>query len=257
VPPAILEFAPAKYPPGLDAGEVHVPLLLLVNEDGTVGSVEATGGDEPFRTLAIEAARGIRFAPATDGGVPVAVEIPLDFTFPAPPVNLRVTVVREGVDVPSETTVLVDGVQHRTGSDGVLQLRNVATGAHRVELVDPAFVAPALELAVAEGERVDVTLTARSIATDESLLGVYRLRRPATIERTITAREVRATPGTMGDPIRAIQNLPGVVRTPLDAGWLLVRGGDPEDTGLLIDGVRVPLIYHLGGYTSVLHPMLV
>jgi hypothetical protein len=258
VPPAIVEFSPAHYPTGADLGEVHVPLLLLVNEDGTVGRVEATGGEEPFRSLAIDAAARIRFFPATEGGVPVAVELPLDYTFPTPPVNLRVAVVREGVDGPPRPArIAVDGVEHATGPDGVLWLRNVAPGSHDVRLIDDAFAAPPADAVIAEGEQTNVTLTARSIATDETLIGVYRMRRPATIAHTITAEEVRTTPGTMGDPIRAVQNLPGVVRTPLDAGWLLVRGGDPEDTGLFIDGIRVPLIYHLGGYTSVLHPRIV
>ena len=59
------------------------------------------------------------------------------------------------------------------------------------------------------------------------------------------------------DPVRAIQNEPGMVRSPLDAGWLLVRGGDPEDTAIYVDGVRVPLLYHLGGFTSIVHPEMV
>jgi hypothetical protein len=258
VPPSIVDFPAAAYPAGLDLGEVHVPLLLLVNEDGTVGRVEATGGDEPFRSVAVEAAARIRFAPATEGGVPVAVEIPLDYTFPAPPVNLHVLVAREGVEgSPGVSTVTVDGVEHTTNDEGVLELRNVLPGPHEIRLVDNAFAAEPVAVEIVEGERIEVTMTARSIATDTSLVGLYRQRRPATIERTITAEQVRTTPGTMGDPVRAIQNLPGVVRTPLDAGWLLVRGGDPEDTGLFIDGVRVPLIYHLGGYTSVLHPRIV
>ena len=258
MPPSIVEFSAAPYPPGIDLGEVHVPLVLLVNEDGTVGRVEATGGEEPFRSLAIEAAARIRFSPATEAGVPVAVEIPLDYSFPAPPVNLRVRVVREGVEgPPGVSTVTVDGVAHATDDNGVLELRNVAPGPHEILLVDTAFAAPPAAVEIAQGERVEVTMSARTIATDESLVGLYRVRRPATIERTLTSEQVRTTPGTMGDPIRAVQNLPGVVRTPLDAGWLLVRGGDPEDTGAFIDGMRVPLIYHLGGYTSVLHPRIV
>ncbi len=67
----------------------------------------------------------------------------------------------------------------------------------------------------------------------------------------------RAMPGTMGDPVRALHVLPGVARTPLEAGWLLVRGGDPADTAAFVDGVRVPLLFHMGGLTSVLDPDLV
>ena len=152
VPPSIVEFAAAPYPPGIDLGEVHVPLLLLVNEDGTVGRVEATGGDEPFRSLAVEAAARMRFSPATEGGVPVAVEIPLDYSFPAPPVNLRVRVVREGVEgPPGVSRVTVDGVEHATDDDGVLELRNVAPGTHEIRLVDNAFAAPPAAVEIAQG----------------------------------------------------------------------------------------------------------
>jgi len=89
------------------------------------------------------------------------------------------------------------------------------------------------------------------------LTATYDKVRAEVNRHTLTADDIRTTPGTMGDPLRAITNLPGTVRTPLDSGWLLVRGGDPRDTGVYIDGVRVPLIYHLGGFTSVVHPAFV
>ena len=84
----------------------------------------------------------------------------------------------------------------------------------------------------------------------------YRLSDAPTV-RVIRPQDIIALPGTMGDPVRAVMLEPGVARTPLDSGWLLVRGGAPGDTGLYIDGVRVPLVYHLGGFTSAIHPSLV
>lgn len=92
---------------------------------------------------------------------------------------------------------------------------------------------------------------------EPGLVGLLRRPTRAPDVRTLDAEQIAVTPGTLGDPVRAVSNLPGLVRTPLDAGWLLVRGGGPEDTGLFVDGVRVPLVYHLGGLTSVLHPGLV
>jgi outer membrane receptor protein involved in Fe transport len=38
---------------------------------------------------------------------------------------------------------------------------------------------------------------------------------------------------------------------------MLIRGGDPKDTGLYVDGVRVPLVFHLMGFTSVFHPAMI
>ena len=78
--------------------------------------------------------------------------------------------------------------------------------------------------------------------------------RPAEGARTAEATDVRTQPGTMGDPLRAVANLPGVARAPLDTGWPLLRGGGPEDAGLFVDGVPVPMLWHLGGFASVVAP---
>jgi outer membrane receptor for ferrienterochelin and colicin len=51
-----------------------------------------------------------------------------------------------------------------------------------------------------------------------------------------------------------LQNMPGMARAPLLSGALLVRGAQPQDTEVLIDGVPIPLLYHLGGGPSVLSP---
>ena len=70
--------------------------------------------------------------------------------------------------------------------------------------------------------------------------------------RTISIEEVKRIPGTFGDPLKVIQTLPGAARTPFGTGFLVIRGADPEDSGVYIDGIRVPLIYHLTGTTSIL-----
>lgn len=76
------------------------------------------------------------------------------------------------------------------------------------------------------------------------------------VERRIDLSAREALPGTLSDPLRALAAEPGLARTPFDAGWLLVRGGNEDETGIFLDGVRLPIAYHLGGYTSVLHPAL-
>ncbi len=71
------------------------------------------------------------------------------------------------------------------------------------------------------------------------------------VKRTVSKREISRIPGTNGDALRSIQNLPGVARPPAIAGLLLVRGSGPADTQTFIDGTPVPLIYHFGGLSSV------
>ena len=58
-------------------------------------------------------------------------------------------------------------------------------------------------------------------------------------------------PGAFGDAFRAVDALPGV--TPIISGlpFFFVRGSPPGNVGTYIDGVRVPLLFHLGAGPSV------
>jgi TonB family protein len=69
-------------------------------------------------------------------------------------------------------------------------------------------------------------------------------RNPEVPRHALTQAEARSVPGTMGDPLRAVQSLPGVARAPFGTGMLVVRGASPNDSGVFLDGVQVPLLYH-------------
>lgn len=81
--------------------------------------------------------------------------------------------------------------------------------------------------------------------------------RPRASVQTLTRAEVRQLPGAFGDPFRAIEMLPGV--TPLISGvpFFFVRGAPPGNVGYFLDGVRVPLLYHIALGPSVVHPGIV
>src|SRR5262249_38733679 len=74
--------------------------------------------------------------------------------------------------------------------------------------------------------------------------------------QTISRAEVRLLPGAFGDPFRAIDVLPGV--TPMASGlpFFFVRGAPPGNVGYYLDGIRVPLLYHIGLGPSVIHPAI-
>ena len=73
------------------------------------------------------------------------------------------------------------------------------------------------------------------------MLGGHEEPRATTLSRA----EVRQLPGAFGDPFRAIEALPGV--TPIVSGvpFLYVRGAAPGNVGYFLDGIRLPLLYHL------------
>ncbi len=71
-------------------------------------------------------------------------------------------------------------------------------------------------------------------------------------KHSVDAAEVRTMPGANGDPLRAIEAMPGVARAPGLDGQLVVRGSAPVDTLVLVDGTWVPTAYHFGGVSSVI-----
>ncbi|MBI3557124.1 MAG: carboxypeptidase-like regulatory domain-containing protein [Deltaproteobacteria bacterium] len=72
--------------------------------------------------------------------------------------------------------------------------------------------------------------------------------------RTLRASEFLTVPGARGDPVKAVQNLPGVARANGFSSQVIIEGSAPQDTRYWIDGHEVPIIFHFGGLTSVLIP---
>ena len=72
-------------------------------------------------------------------------------------------------------------------------------------------------------------------------------------EADLSTPELRQIPGAQGDAGKALENLPGVARPGLTGGELVVWGAAPEDTRVVVDGIEIPALYHLGGLRSIVH----
>jgi hypothetical protein len=70
----------------------------------------------------------------------------------------------------------------------------------------------------------------------------------------LSRAQARELPGAFGDPLRAIDSLPGVVPTISGLPVFFIRGAPPASVGYVVDGVEVPLLYHAFLGPSVLHP---
>jgi TonB family protein len=76
-------------------------------------------------------------------------------------------------------------------------------------------------------------------------------------ETTLSATDVREMPGAFGDPFRAIEALPGVVPVVSGLPYFYIRGAPPTNNAYLLDGIRVPLLFHVGIAEGVIHPALI
>jgi hypothetical protein len=66
--------------------------------------------------------------------------------------------------------------------------------------------------------------------------------------------ELTSTPGSLGDPLRTIESLPGVAAVAWPAPIYAIRGSNPGNTGYFLDQLEVPLLFHLALGPSVIHP---
>lgn len=99
---------------------------------------------------------------------------------------------------------------------------------------------------------------AESQATTEEITEVVvRARYGDPAATSFSRAEVQNLPGAFGDPLRAIEVMPGV--TPIATGLPLffIRGAPPGNVGFFIDGIRVPLLYHAFLGPSVLNPAFI
>ncbi len=140
-----------------------------------------------------------------------------------------------------------------TAEGGKFSFDSLPPGKYQVTIDLTGFEPLTVEEEVAEGERTEVKYRLSTKAEDGVIDVQVRGNKPPreVTKRTIEAREIARIPGTNGDALRSLQNLPGVARPPAIAGLLIVRGSAPQDTQTFIEGTPVPLIYHFGGLSSV------
>jgi len=272
--PELLEFVSAPYPAeaqkqGL-AGNVVLQLDISATGEVTAASVVTPAG-HGFDEAAVAAALKFRFSPATKDGTAVAARILYQYRFTlqvaAPPVdapppprvpvrNLAGQIRTSDGDIPmAGATVLVrasDGSEWTTttGEDGAWGFEDLPVGTFTVRVSAAGFVG------FESQEQVDadhVTEVVYRVAAEGVLEVVIRGKRPPreVTKRTIEKDEIAKIPGTSGDALRSVENMPGVARSGF-AGMLVVRGSSPGDTAVYMDGIDIPLVYHFGGLSSVI-----
>ena len=143
-----------------------------------------------------------------------------------------------------------------TDEQGAFYFHGIPAGDYTVLALGDGYarLQKALNLA-AEEKSVEVRLWMRPKGSNpyETIVEGERETLEVT-KRTLQRKQLTTVPGTFGDPIRVIQTLPGLARGPFLSGALLIRGSNPDDSGIFIDGHRVPLVFHFLNGPSILNP---
>ncbi len=131
-------------------------------------------------------------------------------------------------------------------------------GGHRLLLQFPGY--DPLEVAADVGpdgaaggvpERTFRLVPRQSGERYESVIIAPDLQAPKT---SLRGAEITRTPGSFGDPFRTIESLPGVSQVVWPLSIYAIRGANPGNTGFIVDGVRLPGLFHFALGPSVIHP---
>ncbi len=281
-PPATFEPPHARgstdvpYPANAPHHEtaIVVTVKILVDDKGVVQKVDpVTPPQPPFDDAVIAAVKGFTFDPATADGAPVPVEITFTHTFlppppPPPPTTakgpkltaiLRGKLVELGTRAPvasATVTAIIDGVPY-TGEGDAKGLFRVAVpaGAAKITVTAPGHNVFLQTESLADKQELAVTYYVERDRYDPYEIVVVGEQRREEVSRiTLRGAEIKQIPGTFGDPFRVVQALPGVASVVSLLPFPIVRGSSPSSTGYLLDGTRIPLLYHLLSGPSVIHP---
>jgi hypothetical protein len=96
----------------------------------------------------------------------------------------------------------------------------------------------------------------QEVATEPGLGVTAEVVRVEGGAREITLAEARNMPGAMGDPLRAVLVLPGVVPLLEYLPFFYLRGAPASGTIYYFDSIPLPAIFHTAPGASVVHPRM-
>ncbi len=268
-PPRLAQFVEAPWPASAQGRRegATVVLRLTLSAAGSVDEAvvtESAGAD--FDAAAVAAARRFVFEPAEVDGRPSPIRILYRYTFTVreeAPTTARFEGIvrsRTGRRPVAGVTVAVEGAGSAvTDAEGRFRFETVEPGSRVVTLSGERLTAQRVTERFEAGRVVQATYDVGlapppSQDNDRDDLEIVVTAPPVrrqVVSTEVGAEQARRIPGTQGDVLRVVENLPGVGRASVGSGQLVVWGAAPEDTRVLLDGVPLPRLYHDGGIRSV------
>jgi TonB family protein len=273
-PPKLVKFVQAVYPQ--DKHDAHITASVLlsieIGDDGKVGNVEVvkTAGPD-FDAAAVTAAKQFVFEPAEIDHQPAPVKITYRYDFTiveeivkaGPQINFDGVILERFKKKPlarvTVTLVDVGNLKAVTDDDGHFAFLDVPPGLHKIEISNPRLITVTTEETITVGKRrtVKYLLEEKEEGVDDAaVVRAPRIKKEA-VETRIRTEEARRVPGTQGDTLKVVQNLPGVARSSFGSGDLIIWGSAPNETKVNVDGVEIPALYHVGGFRSTINSDLV
>jgi len=266
----------AEYPAEEKASgrTAAVVVQIAISATGTVDDVKVIESAGPaFDQAAVAAIRQFLFEPAEVDNRPSPIRINYRYEFvikeEAPTTAQFSGSVRNhqtGEALAGVSVALDNGMTALTDAAGHFEFDGVEPGKHRVSLSRNDLKALQSEEAFEAGKKLEATYDVEfnapnKDATDDGddleIVIIAPTLTKQVVSTKVDADQAKRVAGTQGDVLKIVENLPGVARATAGSGQVVVWGAAPEDTRVYVDGMRVPLLYHFGGFRSVIHSDLV
>ncbi len=275
-PPKLVKFVDAEFPESEKASGKGAAVLLqiAISETGAVSQVAVVqSASAAFDAAAVAAAKQFVFEPARADGkaIPVRITYRYEFVWKDEFVQKKTAdfegVVRDGATkkpIANATIVLDSGQTTTTDAQGKFSIPDVAPGDHEVTIKAAGFPTVVTKELFEIAKKLDATYEIRpdkpkgrakpgeDDEEEEIVVTAPRIVKQ-TVSTEVKTEQARRVPGTQGDVLKVVENLPGVARAAVGSGALVVWGASPEDTRVYLEGMRIPRLYHDGGYRSVIH----
>jgi TonB family protein len=139
-----------------------------------------------------------------------------------------------------------------TDSLGAFRFYSLPACKVQVKSLLPDYEPFTSEERIGKLEEVSVVYYVRRTDYADYELVVYgKVEEKEVSRRQISIAEVKRIPGLGGDAVRIVQAMPGVARPSFGGAQVVVRGAPGWASAYYIDGVTVPLLYHMAGTTSI------
>jgi len=273
--PTLVHFVEAPYPASEKAAghAATVVLELAIDATGAVTQARVTqSAGSAFDAAAEQAARQFVFDPAQIDGKPAPIRILYRYEFvlrAAVPTTAELTGqvrdARTKKPLASVRVAIQGGPTVTTDAEGRFRFEAAEPGQRTITLSGDRLTDVQTTEVLEVGRRTTVTYDVEpqdeSVPADEKDDLEIVVAPPAVqkqvVSTIVSADEARTVPGTQGDVLKVVENLPGVARPAIGSGQLVVWGAAPEDTRVFLDGVPLPSLYHQGGFRSVIHSDMV
>lgn len=204
--------------------------------------------------VALVLALAVAWAPASEAGVQASAREEVE----PGQARVRGRVLAHGSrDAVAGARVLAEAGAAETDAEGRFELW-LPPGEHALVIRAAGFQDMSVEVTLADRQDLEYEYRlAPDLAGNPYRTVVRQQREVAVSNTTLRDEEIRAVPGTFGDPFRVVGSLPGASQLAGFLPYVVVRGAAPGNTGYYLDGVRVPILFHVALGPSVIHPYFI